>query len=45
MLIGDIPDTLNNIVTFTFIGVLIWVAMRKLPPRDDKPDRDDEDLG
>ncbi len=35
MLSGDLADTIMNIVTFAFIGVLIWLLVRNLPDRDE----------
>lgn len=35
MLIGDPINTILNIATFAFIGVMIWLLMRRLPDRSD----------
>ncbi len=29
MLIGDLTDTLVNLITFAFIGAMIWILVRK----------------
>lgn len=29
MLIGDLTDTLMNLVTFAFIAAMIWVLVRR----------------
>lgn len=29
MLIGDLTDTLMNLVTFAFIAAMIWILVRK----------------
>ena len=29
MLIGDLTDTLMNLVTFAFIAAMIWILLRK----------------
>lgn len=31
MLIGDPLDTILNLMTFAFIGAMIWLLMRKEP--------------
>ena len=31
MLIGDIADTVANLITFAFIGAMIWLLVRKPP--------------
>ena len=33
MLIGDPLDTLLNLGTFAFIGAMVWLLVRDLPPR------------
>jgi len=34
MLSGDLVDTLLNLASFAFIGVLVWLLVRPLPDRD-----------
>jgi len=34
MLIGDLTDTLMNIVTFAFLGAMVWLLVRPLPDRN-----------
>jgi len=34
MLIGDLTDTLMNIVTFAFLGVMVWLLVRPPPDRN-----------
>jgi hypothetical protein len=29
MLIGDLTDTLMNLVTFAFIAAMLWILLRK----------------
>lgn len=29
MLIGDLTDTLMNLVTFAFIAAMLWIFLRK----------------
>ncbi len=29
MLIGDLTDTLMNLVTFAFIAAMIWILLRR----------------
>ena len=33
MLTGDLVDTLLNLITFAFIGAMIWLLLRKPPKR------------
>jgi hypothetical protein len=33
MLIGNLIDTILNVVTFAFLGAMIWLAVRDLPDR------------
>jgi hypothetical protein len=33
MLIGDPLDTILNLWTFAFIGTMVWILSRDLPPR------------
>ncbi|MDX1401879.1 MAG: hypothetical protein R3245_08155 [Kiloniellales bacterium] len=35
MLIGDLQDTLMNMVTFAFIGAVVWLLRRPLPSRNE----------
>ena len=40
MLIGDLADTLMNLVAFAFLGAMGWLLWRDLPERDDEPGPD-----
>ena len=33
MLTGDTVDTVLNLLTFAFVGVMIWLLLRDLPAR------------
>ena len=35
MLTGDLLDTILNLLTFAFIGAMIWVLKRKTNDKDD----------
>lgn len=34
MLTGDVIDTLSNLVTFVFIGAMVWLLIRKISDAD-----------
>lgn len=36
MLIGELIDTLLNLVTFAFIGAMAWLLIRRLPNESKK---------
>lgn len=39
MLVGDLLDTVLNLLTFGFVAAMVWIYVR--PPREDNEDRDD----
>lgn len=41
MLVGSLIDTILNVTTFAFIGACVWLYMRDLPDRNDKPGPED----
>lgn len=40
MLIGDPVDTVLNVMTFVFIGAMVWLLTRDLPDRQDQSEVD-----
>jgi hypothetical protein len=36
MLTGDLLDTVLNLLTFAFIGVMIWILKRKVDNKADE---------
>lgn len=40
MLVGDPIDTVLNLMTFVFIGAMIWLLWRDLPDREDQSEAD-----
>ena len=42
MLVGDLLDTVMNLVAFAFLGAMAWLLVRPLPKHDDTPDNTDD---
>ncbi len=38
MLVGDLVDTLLNLITFAFVAAMIWLLTRPLGPGGRPPD-------
>ncbi len=43
MLVGSLIDTFLNVTTFAFIGACVWLFMRDLPDRRERPTAEDRE--